>query len=259
MTTHTDTPVVEAQGLRRVYRQGVIEVNALAGVDLTLARGEFTALAGPSGSGKSTLLNLIGCLDTPSGGTLRVDGRPTMNLTRAQAAEFRLLHVGFIFQAYNLVPVLSAYENAEFTLYLQGIDPAERRRRVQPLLDRVGLKGLEDRRPHEMSGGQQQRVAVVRALASRPGIVLADEPTANLDSTSASSLLDLMEELNQEFGCTFLFASHDALVLERVRRVVRLRDGLIVADERRGLTAAAPAAIPASPPASPGATAEATA
>jgi putative ABC transport system ATP-binding protein len=225
--------VVEANNLQRAYQQGPITINALAGVSLTISPGEFTALAGPSGSGKSTLLNLIGCLDSPTAGELKVDGHLTRDLTKSAAANFRLNHVGFIFQAYNLVPVLSAYENAEFTLYLRGVPEAERRKRVEPLMQRVGLGDLMKRRPHELSGGQQQRVAVVRALASHPGIVLADEPTANLDSVSAKSLLDLMEELNKELGCTFLFASHDGLVLERVRRVVRLRDGLIVQDERR--------------------------
>jgi len=224
---------VSAQNLSRVYQQGAVQVHALQGVDIDIERGEFTALAGASGSGKSTLLNLIGCLDTPTTGELSLDGSPTAGLSRAHAAAFRLAHIGFVFQAYNLVPVLTAYENAEFTLYLRGMPASERRARVEPLLQRVGLGDLMNRRPHEMSGGQQQRVAVVRAIAPHPSVVLADEPTANLDSTSSSELIDLMEELNREHHITFIFASHDPMVLDRARRVVRLRDGHIVDEERR--------------------------
>ena len=229
----SSTVVVEARGLTRTYRQGAIAVHALQGVDFALEAGEFAALAGPSGSGKSTLLNVLGVLDTPTSGELEIGGKPVRQMSRAAAARFRLARVGFVFQAYNLVPVLSAYENAEFTLYLQGMAAAERRARVMPLLERVGLADLADRRPHEMSGGQQQRVAVVRAIAPHPSVVLADEPTANLDSVTSESLLDLMAELNEEHGTTFLFASHDALVLERARRVVKLRDGEVVEDIRR--------------------------
>jgi len=225
------SPVVRARALTRTYVQGEVEVHALRGVDIDIRRGEYSALAGPSGSGKSTLLNQIGVLDTPTSGTVELDGRDVSGLSRTEAAHFRLEHIGFIFQAYNLIPVLTAYENAEFTLYLEGVPAARRRELVVPLLERVGLGELLDRRPHEMSGGQQQRVAVVRAIAPRPAIVLADEPTANLDTKSASKLLDLMEELNDEHGSTFLFASHDPQVLERARRVVRLRDGQIEADE----------------------------
>ncbi|OIP37499.1 MAG: macrolide ABC transporter ATP-binding protein [Deltaproteobacteria bacterium CG2_30_63_29] len=223
--------IVETHDLGRVYQQGTIEVHALKGVNFELAPLEFAALAGPSGSGKSTLLNLIGCLDAATSGSLTLDGRPVAKMNRTQAALFRLRRIGFIFQAYNLVPVLSAYENAEFTLYLQGVAKQKRREIVEPLMQRVGLANLMDRRPHEMSGGQQQRVAVVRAIASKPAVVLADEPTANLDSEAAIQLLELMQELNEEQGVTFLFASHDERVLEVAKRVIQLRDGEIVSDE----------------------------
>ena len=224
--------LVETKGLSRTYRQGTIKVHALNGVDFTLRSGEFAALAGPSGSGKSTLLNLIGCLDTPTSGEIFLDGQPMAKMSRSQAARYRLKKIGFIFQAYNLVPVLTAYENAEFTLYLQGVAAYKRKSIVKELMRRVGLEELMDRKPHEMSGGQQQRVAVVRAIASAPKIVLADEPTANLDSKSANELLDLMQELNRERHITFLFATHDPKVLERVGRTLRLRDGEVVKDEK---------------------------
>ena len=224
--------VIEASGVTKVFRQGEVEVHALRGVDLGVEAGEFSALAGPSGCGKTTLLNLIGVLDTPSGGSLRVAGRDVGGLSRGEAAEFRLDQVGFVFQAYNLVPVLTAYENAEFTLLLRGTSAAERRAKVEPLLERVGLASMMDRKPHELSGGQQQRVAVVRALATDPSIVLADEPTANLDSTASAELLDLMLELNRELETTFLFASHDELVLERARRVMWMLDGRVAREER---------------------------
>lgn len=226
-------PFVEAVGLTKIYQQGSVEVPALRGVELRCRRGEFIALVGPSGSGKSTLLNLIGTLDTPTAGRVRIAGRETAVLGRRARALFRLEHIGFIFQAYNLLPTLSAYENAEYTLLLRGVARGERRARVVPLLERVGLGGMMERRPQDLSGGQQQRVAVVRAVAARPSLVLADEPTANLDSASAASLLSLMEELNRDEGLTFLLASHDPLVRERAQRVVRLRDGLLESDEAR--------------------------
>ena len=219
--------VIRVRGVTKVYRQGTLEVHALRGVDLDVTRGEFTALAGPSGSGKTTLLNLIGVLDYPDEGSISLAGKDAAGLGKGDAADFRLAHVGFIFQAYNLIPVLTAFENAEFTLLLSGATREQRREIVIPLLERVGLTDEMHRKPHELSGGQQQRVAVVRALASRPQIVLADEPTANLDSTASGGLLDLMLELNQELGITFLLSSHDPVVLERARRVVRLLDGRI--------------------------------
>jgi putative ABC transport system ATP-binding protein len=231
-TAATGPALIEVRGVTRVYHQGSLEVHALRGVDLEVEGGEYTALAGPSGSGKTTLLNIIGVLDHPTEGTVRIDGSDVTDMDRGEAADFRLAHVGFIFQAYNLVPVLTAYENAEFTLLLRGVAPDRRRGTVEPLLERVGLGDLMDRKPHELSGGQQQRVAIVRALATEPSIVLADEPTANLDSETSEELLDLMLELNRELSTTFLFSSHDELVLERARRTVRLLDGRVVADER---------------------------
>jgi putative ABC transport system ATP-binding protein len=225
--------VIETRNLTRIYKQGKVEVPALRGVDLTVGRGEFTALAGPSGSGKTTLLNMIGCLDAPTSGEVRVEGKPVSGLSRGAAARFRLGHIGFVFQAYNLIPVLTAYENAEFILLLQGLGKAERRERVVPLLERVGLEGMLGRRPHELSGGQQQRVAVVRAIAPRPAIVLADEPTANLDSETSEQLIQLMLELNLEHGVTFLFSSHEPIVMERARRLVMLKDGYIESDDVR--------------------------
>jgi len=222
--------IIRVDAVTKVFRQGELEVHALRGVNFDLHLGEFAALAGPSGCGKTTLLNLMGALDTPTSGTVTIDGTDITRLNRGDAADFRLAHVGFIFQAYNLVPVLTAYENAEFTLLLRGVPAEKRRTVVEPLLARVGLADMMDRKPHELSGGQQQRVAVVRALATGPKIVLADEPTANLDSVSSEALLDLMLELNDEFGTTFLFATHDHTVIERARRVVRMLDGRVHED-----------------------------
>ncbi len=221
-------PLIRVRDVRRTYKQGEVDVHALRGVHLDVYEGEFSALAGPSGSGKTTLLNMIGCLDQPSGGTVMIGDDDVTHLNRTEGAEYRLRHVGFIFQAYNLIPVLTAWENAEFVLLLQGVGEAERKKLLDPLFERVGLADYKHRKPHEMSGGQQQRVAVVRAIASRPRLVLADEPTANLDSKTSASLMDLMLELNREEGVTFLFSSHDQVVLERARRVVRLDSGVIV-------------------------------
>lgn len=219
--------VIRVRGLTRVYRQGELEVNALRGVDLDVRAGEFTAITGPSGSGKTTLLNMMGALDQPTEGSVTVAGHDAAGMSGGAAADFRLDHVGFVFQAYNLIPVLSAYENAEFTLLLRGLPASRRREIVEPLLERVGLGDMMDRRPPELSGGQQQRVAVVRALATHPDVVLADEPTANLDSATSGELLDLMLELNREMGITFIFSTHDETVIERARRVVRLLDGAV--------------------------------
>ena len=224
---------IVASRLTRIYEQGDVQVHALRGVDLEIQAGEFTALVGPSGSGKSTLLNVLGCLDKPTEGQVWVNGAETTGLDRTAGAEFRLQNVGFVFQAYNLLPVLTVYENAEYTLLLQGVSPEKRRERVMPLLEQVGLSGMEERRPHELSGGQQQRVAVVRAVAPRPAIVMADEPTANLDSETSASLLDMMAKLNAEDGTTFVFASHDSQVVERARRVLNLVDGRIDNEIRR--------------------------
>ena len=225
--------LVEVRGASKIYKQGSIEVAALSGVDLDVTQGDFAVLAGPSGSGKTTLLNLIGALDTPTSGTITVDGQLLSGLPGGRLAELRLHKMGFVFQAYNLIPVLTAYENAEYVLLLQGVAKSERQRRVRDLLDAVGLEGMADRRPAELSGGQQQRVAIARALATQPAIVLADEPTANLDSKTGSALIDLMARLNRERGVTFLISSHDHKVIDRAERVVMLEDGKVVSDTRR--------------------------
>jgi putative ABC transport system ATP-binding protein len=226
--------IVELEDVTRVYQQGSVEVHALRGLSMTLATGEFTALCGPSGSGKTTTLNLIGALDKPTGGSVLLEGHNLGELNRRELSALRRDRIGFVFQAYNLMPVLTAYENAELVLWVQGKPAAERRRRVLDLLAEVGLEGMEGRRPTELSGGQQQRVAIARAIASDPAIVLADEPTANVDSETAKMLLDIMEKLNQDHGVTFLFSTHDPQVMERATRVVRLVDGRIANDDRKG-------------------------
>jgi putative ABC transport system ATP-binding protein len=233
--TGLNTQLVRASKIVKIYEdKDTVPVRALDGVDLTIKKGEFMAIAGPSGSGKTTLLNIVGGLDKPTSGQVIVDGQDLSVLSRTQLAEFRLQHLGFVFQAYNLIPVLSAEENAEFSLLLQGVPAAERRRRVREEFADLGIGDeLMRRRPSELSGGQQQRVAVARALLSRPRLILADEPTANLDSKTGARLLDKMRDLNERTGITFLFSTHDPLVMERARRLVRLRDGQIVDDERR--------------------------
>ena len=230
----TDQPAaVRTEGVWKVFRQEAEDVRAVRDVTLTLAPGEFTALAGPSGSGKTTLLNLIGGLTRPTRGRIVVAGQDVSQMSNQEVAQFRLEHVGFVFQAYNLLPVLTALENAEFPMLLQGVPADERARRVGELFERTGMAGLEDRRPGKLSGGQQQRVAVVRAVVSKPALVLADEPTANLDTAASEALLDMMLELNQELGVTFVFATHDGRVMERSRRLVRMVDGAIDSDETR--------------------------
>jgi len=226
-------PILEALDVTKVYQTRGVETPALRGVTLAVEAGEFSALAGPSGSGKTTLLNLFGALDAPTSGEIRLDGQLLSELSSHDLAELRLNKLGFVFQAYNLIPVLTARENVEFVMELQGVAPAERRARAEKLLAEVGLADLGDKRPLEMSGGQQQRVAVARAIASGPRIVLADEPTANLDSKTAGQLLDLMHAMNREHGVTFLFSTHDARVIAKATRVVRLVDGRIAGDERR--------------------------
>ncbi len=225
--------IVEVEQVTRRYVQGAVEVMALRGLSFSMQPAEFTAIVGPSGSGKSTALNLIGGLDRPTTGTIRVEGRDLSALGARELSHLRRDRIGFVFQAYNLMPVLTAYENAEIVLALQGVDPAERRDRVMKLLSDVGLDGLEDRRPDELSGGQQQRVAIARAIAAAPAIILADEPTANVDSETADSLLALMEELNQRRGATFLFSTHDPRVMDRARRIIRIVDGRVESDEAR--------------------------
>lgn len=226
-------PIVVLEGVHKTYRQGEVEVKALRGFDLRVQPGEFLALTGPSGSGKTTALNLIGALDEPSEGKVLVDGRDLGTMNRAARSRLRRDRIGFVFQAYNLIPVLTAYENAEMVMRLQGTDASKRRERVMSLLREVGLGGMEDRRPTQLSGGQQQRVAIARAIASDPAVTLADEPTANVDSATADKLLDIMERLNRERGVTFIFSTHDPRVMERARRVVRLVDGQVESDEVR--------------------------
>ena len=227
-------PVVELEDVTKVYHQGDQRVEALRGLTMAVASGEFTAISGPSGSGKTTALNLIGALDTPTSGTVRLEGADLGTLSRQELSRLRRDRIGFVFQAYNLLPILSAYENAEIVMAVQGVAEEERRPRVMELLARVGLKGMEDRRPSELSGGQQQRVAIARAIAAGPAVVLADEPTANVDSATADALLEMMETLNREQQVTFLFSTHDPRVMARARRLVRLVDGRIEKDEVRG-------------------------
>ena len=228
-----NTPAVRTSEVWKVFEQEAEKVKAVQGVSMKIERGELTALAGPSGSGKTTLLNLIGGLTRPTSGRVWVAGRNLTEMSNIELARLRLEHVGFVFQAYNLLPVLTAMENAEFPLLLQGVEEEERRERVRELFKRTGLNGLEDRRPGKLSGGQQQRVAVVRAVVGKPALVLADEPTANLDSHASEALLDMMAELNQELATTFVFATHDTKVMDRSRRLVRLIDGAIASDESR--------------------------
>jgi putative ABC transport system ATP-binding protein len=226
--------VVEVENVRRTYAEkGQLPTHALNGVSLKVEKGEFMALAGPSGSGKTTLLNLIGGLDAPTEGSIKVDGQELSGLSRKALADLRRDRIGFIFQSYNLVPVLTAAENAAYVLELRGVGKGERREKVKALFERIGLGKYLDARPLKMSGGQQQRVAVARAIVSEPAVVLADEPTANLDQKTGAELMNLMRELNHEHGVTFIFSSHDPMVLERADRVVRLVDGLVVANEQK--------------------------
>lgn len=223
--------VIVTENLTKIYDEGAIPVKAVNGVNLKVDQGEFTALVGPSGSGKTTLLNLIGGLDQPTSGNVWVDGKNLSTLKKNQLIDFRLHNIGFVFQAYNLIPVLTARENIEFVMLLQKSSKKERSHRVLELLREVGLEDKMNNRPDELSGGQQQRVAVARALASKPKFVLADEPTANLDSKTASNLLDIMGKLNHEEGITFIFSTHDQRVIDRAHRVVTLVDGAIYKDE----------------------------
>lgn len=229
-------PIVECQQVSKSYIQGQITVNALQDVSLSIEKGEFLALAGPSGSGKTTLLNLIGGLDFPDSGTIAVEGNRFERMNGRQLAELRLHHIGFVFQSYNLIPVLSAQENVEYVMLLQGISVTERHRRAREILDEVGLEGKYDRRPSELSGGQQQRVAVARAIVSNPSIVLADEPTANLDSETGKGLLEIMKRMNRNRRVTFIFSTHDEMVMEYANRLVLLRDGRIFDDRKKSQT-----------------------
>lgn len=224
-------PLIELKNLDKIYNTTSVPVHAVKNLDLEIKKKEFTAIVGPSGSGKTTLLNLIGGLDQPTDGSVIVDGVDISTLKSGKLIEYRLHHIGFVFQAYNLIPVFTAKENVEFIMLLQGISKKERDDRATELLTSVGLGDRLDSRPTQLSGGQQQRVAVARALASRPNFVLADEPTANLDSVSAEALLDLMEQLNEQHEMTFIFSTHDARVIKRARRVVTLEDGAVKSDK----------------------------
>jgi len=230
----SDSILVSAHGLKKSFFMAKLEVPALRGVDFELREGEFVALVGPSGSGKTTFLNLIGALDSPTSGKLMVLGKEVAGLSKAERSELRLKHLGFVFQAYNLVPVLTARENVEFVLELQGVSAPECRRRAIEVLGELGMDALADRRPAELSGGQQQRVAVARAVVSMPKLVLADEPTANLDGTNAEALLRLMLGLRSRHGMTFLFSTHDARVMQHAARVVTLSDGIVAEDRTTG-------------------------
>jgi putative ABC transport system ATP-binding protein len=225
--------IVRVEGVTKVYQQGRVEVHALRGLDLEVRSGELTALYGPSGSGKTTLLNVVGALDTPTSGRVLIEGRDLGALSRRELSHLRRDRIGFVFQAYNLIPVLTAYENAEAVMALQGVDAAERRKRIGALFAEMGLEGLEDRRPDELSGGQQQRVAIARAIAADPAVVLADEPTANVDSETAERLLGIMEALNRDRGVTFIFSTHDPRVMERAHRLVRIVDGRVDGEKRQ--------------------------
>ena len=225
--------IVRLEHATKVYQQGKVEVRAVDGLSLNIDKGDFAALCGPSGSGKTTVLNLIGGLDVPTSGRVLLEDQDLATLTRSQVSVIRRDRIGFVFQAYNLIQVMTAYENAEFVLSLQGVSDRECRDRVMAILKEVGLEGLENRRPDEMSGGEQQRVAIARAIVTRPAIVLADEPTANVDSATADALLDLMQRLNQDSGVTFFFSTHDQRVMDRAHRLIRLRDGKVETDEVR--------------------------
>ena len=223
-------PLIELDKVSKTYDETAVPVEALKAIDLKIEKGEFTSIVGPSGSGKTTLLNMIGGLDIPTSGTVKINGEDISTLKSDQLIDFRLRNIGFVFQAFNLIPVFTAKENVEFIMLLQKVSRNEREKRALELLNSVGLSDRAENRPSELSGGQQQRVAVARALASHPSFVLADEPTANLDSDSAESLLDLMEKLNKELNMTFVFSTHDARVIKRARRVVTLEDGKIKSD-----------------------------
>jgi putative ABC transport system ATP-binding protein len=226
--------LLELKGVKKIYQQGKIEIPALRGIDLTVGKGEFTTVFGPSGSGKTTLLNIIGCLDKPTGGRVEFDGRELGTLSKKELALLRRHNIGFVFQSYNLIPVLTAYENVEFAIRFIGKHRKDEiRERVLKILAAVGLAGLENRRPNELSGGQKQRVAIARALVKEPKLVLADEPTANLDSKTSQEVLEIMVKMNKELGTTFIFSTHDPQVMAYARRMLEIRDGLISDDKRR--------------------------
>jgi putative ABC transport system ATP-binding protein len=226
--------VIKTENIQKTYNPDTVPVHALKGVDLEINEGEFTAIMGPSGSGKTTLLNIIGGLDRPTEGYIEVGGQDISQLNDNQLIEFRKNKIGFVFQAYNLIPVMTAKENVEFVMLLQNRSKEEREKRTAELMEAVGISDKMDKKPSQLSGGQQQRVAVARALAPKPAFILADEPTANLDSVSTNTLLEIMEELNKKEHITFVFSTHDQRVIDRAHRVITLEDGVIKSDERRG-------------------------
>lgn len=229
----SNNPLIQTKDLHKVYKTGTVETPALNGVDLELHVGEFTAVAGPSGSGKSTLLHLLGGLDSPTSGEIFLEGVALSGMSKDQLARLRMTSIGFVFQAYNLIPVLTVLENTAFVLELQGVVRGERIKRAQKILAELGIEQYADQFPSRISGGEQQRVAVARAVVAEPSIVLADEPTANLDTATSHELIDLMRRLNEEKGATFLFATHDNRLLDRVNRLITLEDGAITQDELR--------------------------
>jgi putative ABC transport system ATP-binding protein len=225
--------VILARGIRKTYSDNGVPVEALRGVDLEVRKGEFTAVVGPSGSGKTTLFNVLSGLDTPTTGEVWLAGKRISAMSGGELSDFRRDHIGFVFQAYNLIPVLTVSENIEYIMLLQGVPARERRRRIEKVLEEIGLGGMADRLPTKLSGGQQQRVAIARAIVAEPSLILADEPTANLDSKTGTGLLDMMRELNKTKGMTFLFSTHDEMIMERARRLVTLKDGRVEKDETR--------------------------
>ena len=233
MRQNEKTDVIITEGVTKVYAADGVPVNALNGINLTIQSGEFTALVGPSGSGKTTFLNIISGLDNPTEGKVWLAGKVLSEMSGNELSDFRRDNIGFVFQAYNLIPVLTVEENVEYIMLLAGIPKMERHERVIAMLEAVGLKGVADRTPTQLSGGQQQRVAIARAMVSEPAIILADEPTANLDSKTGADLLEMMRHLNVETGMTFIFSTHDPMVMEGARRLITLRDGRIDTDETR--------------------------
>jgi len=233
MSEHVNGSIIVTEDLKKTYDEDGVPVEAVRGVDLTIEKGEFTAIVGPSGSGKTTFLNVISGLDNPTSGKVWLAGKAISEMSGRELSDFRRDNIGFIFQAYNLIPVLTVEENIEYIMLLQGVPKDERHRRVVEILEEVGLEEMLDRLPPKLSGGQQQRVAVARAMVAKPAIILADEPTANLDSVTSGALLDMMHELNEKTGMTFVFSTHDQIVIDRARRVITMTDGDISSDEVR--------------------------
>ncbi len=229
----TEKTLIETLDVTKSYKDNSIEVKAVRGISITINKGEFTAVVGPSGSGKTTLLNIISGLDSPSGGKVILNGTDLSMMKGKELSDFRRDNLGFVFQSYNLIPVLTVEENVEYIMLLQGVSGNERRKRVKDILDEVGLSDMQDRLPTQLSGGQQQRVAIARAMVSNPLLILADEPTANLDSKMGSDLLDMMRKLNLEKGMTFLFSTHDRMIMDRATRLITLRDGIVVNDKTK--------------------------